>query len=69
MKDLTVSDQEDIEARDPKTQQQKLLEVFVHLSLQVYHHNLLSQMFRYSLQRVVLLPRPPLRSFLAVMGM
>lgn len=31
-----------------KTQQQKLSEAFLHLSLQVYHHNMLSQMFRYS---------------------
>lgn len=46
-----------------KTQQQKLSEVFLHLSLQVYHHNLLSQMFRYSFQWVVLSPRPPLLSF------
>lgn len=58
-----------MEARDPKTQQQKLLEAFIHLSLQVYHHNPLSQMFRYSLQWVALSPRPPLLSFLAVMGM
>lgn len=33
-----------------KTQQQKLSEAFIHLSLQVYHHYLPSQMFRYSFQ-------------------
>lgn len=62
-KDLTVSNQEEMEGRDPKTQQQKLSEAFIHLSLPVYHHNLLSRMFKHPLQWVVLSPRPPLLSF------
>lgn len=51
-----------------KTQQQKLSEAFIHLSLQMYHHSLLPQMFSYSLQWAVLSPRP-LLSFLADTGM
>lgn len=64
--DFTVSDQEEVWGRDPKTQQQKLSEAAIHLRLQVYHQ--LLQMFKHSPQWVLPSPGPPLHSFLGVMG-
>ena len=55
------SDQEEVEGRDSKSQQQKRSEAIVHLSLQAYRQ--LPQMSRYSPQWVVLFPGPPFYAF------